>query len=111
MAGDFKKPRKVLHLVQGLDVGGLEYMVVALVNRLDREKFLPSICCFDTLGKLQQTLAEDTKVMLLKRKPGIDFLYPFKLASLLKEDNIDIVHLHNSTAFFYGVLAGKIARV
>ena len=109
MASEMRNPCKVLHLVQGLDVGGLEYMVVALMNRLDREKFLPSICCFDTLGKLQNTLLDDTKVTLLKRKSGIDFFYPFKLAALLKKDKIEIIHLHNSTAFFYGVLAGKLA--
>lgn len=98
-----------MHLIQGLDVGGLEYMVVALLNRLDRKEFLPSVCCFDTLGGLQEKLSKDTKIVLLKRKPGVDFRYPFKLASLLKKNSIDILHLHNSTAFFYGVLAGKIA--
>ena len=111
MAAEIKQPRNVLHLIQGLDVGGLEYMVVALLNRLDRKEFLPSICCFDNLGKLQNSLLNDTKVNLLTRKPGIDIFYPFKLASLLKKDQIDILHLHNSTAFFYGVLAGKIAGV
>ena len=67
MTAEISYPRKVLHLVLGLDVGGLEYMVVALLNRLDRERFLPSICCFDTLGKLQNKLLNDTKVTFLKR--------------------------------------------
>jgi sugar transferase (PEP-CTERM/EpsH1 system associated) len=111
MTAEIRYPRKVLHLVQGLDVGGLEYMVVALVNRLDRKKFIPSICCFDKLGKLQDKLLDDTEVILLKRKPGKDLLYPFKLAAFLKKENIDVIHLHNQTAFFYGVLAGKIAGV
>ena len=61
MAGEFKKTGKVLHLVQGLDVGGLEYMVVAFVNQLNRKKLLPSICCFDTLGELHNNLLNDTK--------------------------------------------------
>ncbi len=111
MTAEVRNPCKVLHLVQGLDVGGLEYMVVALVNQLNRKKFLPSVCCFDTLGELHNNLLNDTKTTLLKRKPGIDLFYPFKLAALLKKDKIDIIHLHNSTAFFYGVLAGKIAGV
>jgi sugar transferase (PEP-CTERM/EpsH1 system associated) len=109
MTAEVRYPCKVLHLIQGLDVGGLEFMVAALVNRLDRKEFLPSVCCFDNLGKLQDSLHNDTRVTLLTRKPGIDIFYPFKLASLLNRDHIDILHLHNSTAFFYGVLAGKIA--
>ena len=92
MTVEIKKTRKVLHLIQGLHVGGLEYMVVELINRLDRRKFLPSICCFQTLGKLQAKFSDDTKVKLLKRKPGKDFLYPFKLAALLKKDRVDIIH-------------------
>ncbi|MBE9541652.1 MAG: glycosyltransferase, partial [Proteobacteria bacterium] len=46
---------------------------------------------------------------LLKRKPGIDYFYPFKLARYLKKSKIKILHLHNPTALFYGTLAGKIA--
>lgn len=50
-------------------------------------------------------------VHFLKRKQGIDYLYPFKLARLLRKEQIQILHLHNSTAFFYGVMAGKLAGV
>lgn len=104
-----EETKNVLHLLQGLYVGGLEYMVARLVNRLDRDRFLPSVCCFDKVGALQNSLCSDTKVTLLKRKPGTDLSYPFKLAKLLKQDKIDILHVHNSTAYFYGVLAGKLA--
>ena len=101
MTAEIRYPRKVLLLVQGLGVGGLEFMVIELANRLDRKKFIPSICCFDKLGKLQDRLLDDTEVILLKRKPGKDLLYPFKLAAFLKKENIDVIHLHNQTAFFY----------
>jgi sugar transferase (PEP-CTERM/EpsH1 system associated) len=101
----------LLHLIQGLEIGGLEIMVINLLERIDRSQYRPSICCYDSLGSLSQGLPEKgIGVHLLKRKPGIDYFYPFKLARYLKKSKIKILHLHNPTALFYGTLAGKIAR-
>lgn len=105
-----QKKVKVMHLLQGLEVGGLENMVVNLLNGLNRDLYRPSVCCYDTLGSLSGALY-GVDIHFLKRRPGIDYAYPFKLATLLKREKIDILHLHNSTAFFYGVIAGRIAGI
>lgn len=102
---------RVLHLIQGLEVGGLEYMVVNLLNGLDMRRYQSSVCCYDTLGPLVKSLNGEVEIHHLKRKQGVDYTYSFKLAIFLKRKKIQILHLHNSTAFFYGVIAGKIARV
>lgn len=106
-----KYPVKVLHLIQGLDVGGLEYVVINLLKGLNRDKYQPSVCCFDTLGSIADALNGYADVYLLKRKPGVNYSYPFKLAVLLKREKIQILHTHNSTAYFYGAIAGIIAHV
>ncbi len=104
------KKINVLHLIQGLEIGGLEIMVVSLLERLDHSRYRPSICCYDSLGSLSQGLPEKgIGVHLLRRRPGIDYFYPFKLAKYLKKSKIKILHLHNPTALFYGTLAGRIA--
>ncbi|HEC16059.1 MAG TPA: glycosyltransferase [Sedimenticola sp.] len=100
----------VLHLIQGLDIGGLEIMVINLLKRLDRERYHSSVCCFDTLGSLAPRLTEKgIEVHLLKRNPGVDFSYIIRLAKFLRKQNTQILHLHNPTAFFYGAIAGKLA--
>lgn len=101
---------KVLHLMQGLEVGGLEYMVVNLIKGLDSRRFVSSVCCFDTLGSLADDL-KGVDVKLLKRRAGIDYSYPFRLASLIRKEKAGILHLHNPTAFFYGALAGALSGV
>ncbi|MBW2570109.1 MAG: glycosyltransferase [Deltaproteobacteria bacterium] len=104
------KKINVLHLIQGLEIGGLEIMVVNLLERIDRSQYRSSICCYDSLGSLAEGLPErGIGVHLLRRRSGIDYLYPFKLARYLKKSKIKILHLHNPTALFYGTLAGKIA--
>ncbi|MBI5469514.1 MAG: glycosyltransferase [Deltaproteobacteria bacterium] len=109
MNGKITYPANIMHLVQGLEVGGLEHVVVSLIKGLDRSRYASSVCCFDTLGSLAGSLNGSTKVHLLKRKQGIDYAYPFRLAAFLKREKIQILHLHNSTAYFYGVIAGKLA--
>ena len=85
-------------------------MVINFLERIDRSRYRPSICCYDSLGSLRQGLSEkDIRVDLLKRQPGVDYYYPFKLARYLKKSKTKILHLHNPTALFYGALAGKIA--
>jgi sugar transferase (PEP-CTERM/EpsH1 system associated) len=105
------EPIKVLHLIQGLEIGGLENMVVSLSKGVNRCLYQPAICCYDTLGTLASSLNGTVNVHFLKRNQGIDYTYPFKLAKLLRKEKVHILHLHNSTAFFYGVIAGGIARV
>ncbi|HEY4706344.1 MAG TPA: glycosyltransferase [Thermodesulfobacteriota bacterium] len=101
---------RVLHLVQGLEVGGLEYMVVNLIKGLDNARYAPAVCCFDGLGSLESKL-RGVDVHLLRRRQGVDYAYPFRLAALLRRERTQILHLHNPTAYFYGALAGAVARV
>lgn len=102
----------VMHLIQGLEVGGLEIMVINLLRGLDPARFRPSVCCFDSLGPLADELkGAKIPVTLLQRKPGIDWRYILRLARFLNRSAVQILHLHNPTAFFYGTLAGKLARI
>ena len=106
-----KGPLNIVHLVQGLEIGGLEMMVVNLLERLDRSRYRLAVCCYDTFGSLAERLTgQGTRVDLIRRKPGVDLGYILKLARFLRLSGADILHLHNPTAFFYGTLAGKLAR-
>ena len=39
-------PRKILYVMQDLDLGGLQRMVHLLVDRLDRKQYQPYLCCW-----------------------------------------------------------------
>lgn len=103
---------KIMHLVQGLEVGGLERMVINLIERIDRDHFVSEVCCFDLMGSLSgRLISQHVPVTVLPRAPGVDWKYPWRLARLLRANHIDVLHMHNPTAFFYGTLAGAIAHV
>ncbi len=38
------------HMSPGMPVGGAETLLVNLIDRLDRERFAPKLCCLKELG-------------------------------------------------------------
>ena len=99
----------VCYLVPTLEVGGLEWMVVRLALAV-RERFRAAVVCYDGSGPLEASLAEDgVPVHVLRRRPGVDPRYPFRLARLFGRIGADLVHAHNDTALFYGGLAAFLA--
>lgn len=107
-----RQPIRIMYVILGLETGGLEKIVFNLISSLNKDKYLLYICCLDKLGSLSSRLvSRGIKVVLVKRKPGIDLVLPFRLASLFKKEKIRIVHPHNECAYFYGLLGAKLARV
>lgn len=105
-------PRKirVLQLLAGCKVGGLEKVVLSLVSRLHRDFDFRVVVYDDSEGPLRESFAAyGTPVHHLARRPGVDLVYPFRLARVLRREKIDVVHAHNGTALFYGGLAAILA--
>jgi len=99
---------KILILVQGLKIGGLENVVCNLSR--DIRDFDIEICCFDSLGVYSEELEKKgIKVSFLPRKKGVDWLYALRLSKFIKSQRIDIIHAHNFTAWFYAGLAGFLS--
>ena len=104
--------KKILFFLQGLNFGGLEKMVCDLALNLKERNFDIFFCCYDTLGFFNDHLSsKEIPVIYLPRKQGIDFFYPFKLFSLIKEKKIDIIHAHNATAWFYSFWASILSGI
>jgi len=98
--------------IQGLKFGGLEKIVCDLMLNLKKNKINVIICCYDKIGDFAgKLIKENIKVRFLPRKQGIDLFYPFKLASLIKKQNIRIIHAHNATAWFYATWASILSGV
>ena len=99
-----RKPT-VCQLLHGMQVGGAEVLATRLARQLcHRYKFL--FACLDELGTLGEELRRDGfRVEVLQRCPGLDWRCPVKLANLLRQERVDLVHAHQYTPFFYGMAA------
>lgn len=103
---------KVLYLVLDMDLGGLQRIANLLIHRIDRKQFTPYLCCLDRGGLFsQQSKSNSVKTYVLQRRPGpFDMKLFKKLYSILKANQIDVIHSHNGCTL-YAALAGKLARV
>jgi len=97
----------VLHVVDSLRVGGLENGVINLINALDETAFRNSICCLKETGDLQNRLKNGSgEVFDMGRRPGRHLFG--KIAALVRDHRIDVVHSNNWGTFFDSVLAAHL---
>ncbi len=102
----------LMHLVWALDAAGMENGVINLSHRLPRDQFASSICTFQSGGSAEARV-DQTRVKLVHRKrhSSYDPSLPLRLASLLRREQVDILHTHNWVTFREGLVAAKLAGV
>jgi sugar transferase (PEP-CTERM/EpsH1 system associated) len=92
-------------------MGGLEKMVVSLIQGVDPSRFRTVLCCIERQGEwFCEAERYCDAALVLNKKPGLAYGLPFKLARFFKANHVDIVHCHNFAGFVYGSLGARIAR-
>ncbi|GBC59249.1 glycosyltransferase [Desulfonema ishimotonii] len=100
---------KVMQLALSLEVGGAERIVATIVRKSRPGAFFYQACCLDAKGTYARALeADGHDILMVRRKPGVDWSVPFKLARLVCREKIRVIHAHGETPWFYGVLASLL---
>lgn len=97
-AGDFGALKKysIVHLLYRLEVGGLETVVVNLINRLPRDRFTHHVIALTRCGDFKNRVERaDVCYYELDKKVGKDWLVWWRLWKLLKKIKPDLVHSCN----------------
>lgn len=96
---------RLAHVVNSLNPGGTERLVVDMTTSLLAD-FDVIVLCLDEAGAWAHPVRDrGIPVYGLRRQPGIDLSVAWRLAERLREFRIDIVHAHQSSAWFYSALA------
>jgi glycosyltransferase involved in cell wall biosynthesis len=96
---------RVCQLLHSLTVGGAELLAGSIARELKQE-FDFVFVCLDALGEVGAGLKRDGfAVHVLDRKGGLDLACGRNLRSILRQDDICLVHAHQYTPFFYATLA------
>jgi len=87
---------RVLHVVYRFDIGGLENVIVELINRLPAERFEHVVLALTTVGEFAQRVQrEGVRFIALDKPPGHTLgQYP-RLWRLLRELRPDVLHTCN----------------
>ena len=107
-----KRCRRVAHVSLGLDIGGLERLLVEFARRADRGRFELVFVSITDRGKLADHIeAAGWPVVALDMPPGLRPQIALSLAKVFRERACDIVHTHDDKPLVYGSLAARLARV
>ena len=109
-----ERPIYVMHIICNLDSdGGMENILVDGLLRMDLERVRPMVCCVveKGIGGLAARLEKDgIPVWIISKRGRWDLAYPWRLARLLKDQQVDVVHSY-SGVYRDGCLAALLARV
>lgn len=99
----------VCQILHSLNLGGAEVLAHRLATNLG-SKYRFVFACLDEVGLMADDLrGRELTVEHLQRRPGLDLKCARRLADLLRREEVDVVHAHQYTPYFYSVLSG-IAR-
>lgn len=105
-------PLRVMFLTTSMPVGGAEVLLVNLIRRMDRERFVPSLCCLKTAGPLGEELAEEIPVFSHLIRHKLDVGVIGRLTRLFREERIDaVVTVGAGDKMFWGRIAARRADV
>jgi glycosyltransferase involved in cell wall biosynthesis len=110
--GRASQPLRVAHVTWGLDVGGMEKVLVELARHADRERLALHFVSLGTRGVLAPEIERfGWPVTALGAPPGLRPDLVARLVSLFRRGRFEVVHTHNTKALVYGGPAARLARV
>ncbi len=110
--GTVRGPRRVVHLVLSLNIGGLEMVVLDLVRHTDRRAFEPCVLCLSEVGALGPAFAAaGVPVESLNLAGRSSVRRVLLLARWLRRVRPHVLHTHNPSPHVAGALAARLAGV
>jgi len=102
-----------MQITHDLAIGGLQQVVVNLCRSIDRSKFDISVLCLRDLGEFVPDVENlGLKVHYLPQKEnGTDYFSFLKVAKILRQEKIDVIHTHNTQPFVDGTIGAMLAGV
>lgn len=109
---ELQRPLNVAYLMHSFGMGGLERCVARLANDLDRQRFRPILITLNVAaGAAAWVNKDEVPIISMKKSQGNDWRLIGRLADVLRDHHIDLVHSHNWGTLLETVLARQMAKV
>ena len=101
-----------MQITHDLAIGGLQQVVVNICRTIDRDLFDISVLCLRDLGEFVTDVEKlGIPVFYLQQKEnGTDYLSFLKVAKILRGENIEVIHTHNTQPLVDGTIAALLSR-
>jgi glycosyltransferase involved in cell wall biosynthesis len=90
---------RVLHIVKGLEYGGLERTLVDILKSFDQDRFELHVVCLHLLGHFAKELNGIAQVHLAPPMGRIAMIWPSALTRLIADIAPDISHSHSGVLY------------
>lgn len=98
-----------MHLIESLEFGGAEKVVVHLANKLSNE-FKVSICLTKRRGALLSDLNDNIKTHFIDAGEGNNYRLPKKIADIIESENVNLLHSHDWGVFLEAAIAVRLVK-
>jgi len=103
---------KIVHLLPGFGLGGVENVLLSICNNFDRQKYDLTLVYFaDQEELLDAVEATGVKVIKIQSKKVISFSTIRHLIQILKDESADLIHTHLMDANLLGFLSTKFVNI
>ena len=103
---------RITHVVENLNRGGLERVVIDLIEQQQSDGHSCQVVCLFEPGKLAPEIARlGVPLISCDKKPGLDMRAFRKMRSAFLEHDASVVHSHNAVAHYYAVGASAFLGV
>lgn len=108
-----KNKLRIMQITHDLAIGGLQQVVVNICRSIDKNKFDISVLCLRDLGEyVTEIKNQGVKVIYLPQKhSGTDYFSFLKVAKILRDEQIDIIHTHNTQPLVDGTIGAILSGV
>lgn len=105
LGSDSSPPVRIGFVLHSMSVAGAEVLVSEIIERAGA-RLAPTVLCLDEVGALGHALREQgIEVLELGRRPGLDLRVAGRIARATREHQLELLHAHQYTPFFYSALA------
>lgn len=102
----------ITHVVENLNRGGLERMVLELVKLQHRQGHHCQVAClYDQGAQAHELAALGIPVVACGKRDGMDLGAVYRLRRSIRMHGTDVLHTHNAVAHYHAVLASVAAGV
>ena len=104
---------RVVHVVETMELGGMERMIATLVRATDPKVFEVQVLCMKAVGVVGDALQRDGFPVHFARlvRGSSDMLGFLPMARTLRELRPDVVHTHNTPALLFAATGAWLAGV
>lgn len=103
---------RIVELINSLEIGGAEKMVVDLSLQLKARGHAVTVVCLRGKGPLAAVLEQQQiDVLPLDKAEGVSMRALAQLTAYLRDCRVDVIHTHNPLVHHYGVAAAVRASV